>query len=730
MVRVIICWLICGTLLSQTGRGDSLPLAWQPGHFHQLSEIPLNQLLAEDQAEETLKMPYRFGWACAFSQNVEWIERPAPLPGFRIREAWFEAKNIYGLGINFKRFELAPGSKIWIGNEFQTLGSFSSEHVPDPAHFASFPVPGNRIGIMLMEPVNAFGKSLIIPESFVQVYRENFWDKSGFGSSGACNIDIKCPEGAGWEDESQAVVMILTVSNQRKCSGILINNTAEDGTPYILTASHCNVAANSLFAFNYISPVCEGSDGDLTKILQGCTVLVNSLASDVTLLRLSQQPPVSWNRFWAGWDRSATPPSQTTTLHHPKGDVMKISHSFAEPLSSGYLPMPDTGNTYWKVQQWHQGTTEAGSSGSPLFNDSRRVIGQLRGGLASCLTSLQDYYGKFSVSWWGSSPSNRLAEWLDPLNTQSTAISGQYHKVPAFPRDMIFTGFSQTDSLYCNRPEIFMQLANHGSDTVHRFSIRLEINGNSTHINDIIPETPMVFGDTIYFELTGYLPETTGHYIIKTEITQINGQDDLYQENNRGELHFSIIQGFAYRLEIQSDAHPEETAWEIRNSYGHLFYAETALTQTLQTAERKICLPAGCYQLSITDAGGDGLCCASGNGKLLLINEQNDTLFHAGTFGYFDSHTFCTGEQTLSDRLNIYPNPADQVFFIRLPEDKNMQDARLTIFNATGQIMHQKALNQKAWTEIRTDTWQSGIYFVDLCLSNGQHFHGKILVLH
>jgi hypothetical protein len=73
---------------------------------------------------------------------------------------------------------------------------------------------------------------------------------------------------------------------------------------------------------------------------------------------------------------------------------------------------------YWKLEG---AVTEPGSSGSPMFDENHRAIGQLHGGLSACGAtgdSLSDCYGRISTSWTGGGTSaTRLSDWLDPLNT-------------------------------------------------------------------------------------------------------------------------------------------------------------------------------------------------------------------------------------------------------------------------------------------------------------------------
>ncbi|MCA9297224.1 MAG: hypothetical protein KC983_11920, partial [Phycisphaerales bacterium] len=70
------------------------------------------------------------------------------------------------------------------------------------------------------------------------------------------------------------------------------------------------------------------------------------------------------------------------------------------------------------------GTTEPGSSGSPLYNQDHQIIGQLHGGFAACGNDDSDWYGKFSVSWTGGgSSSTRLRDWLDPDSTGTLVLN-------------------------------------------------------------------------------------------------------------------------------------------------------------------------------------------------------------------------------------------------------------------------------------------------------------------
>ncbi|KAF9197086.1 hypothetical protein BGZ50_000036 [Haplosporangium sp. Z 11] len=132
-------------------------------------------------------------------------------------------------------------------------------------------------------------------------------------------------------------------------------------------------------------------------------------------------------------DPASTPadPSETwipiACIHHPSGDSKKISFFF-----NGSLPLACWGrcdleeNFHWKIPRWNKGTTEPGSSGSPLFDADKRIVGQLHGGSASCWNKNGfDMYGALFASF--QTPpklADRLATYLDPEGTGTKFMDG------------------------------------------------------------------------------------------------------------------------------------------------------------------------------------------------------------------------------------------------------------------------------------------------------------------
>jgi len=243
--------------------------------------------------------------------------------------------------------------------------------------------------------------------------------------SGSCNVDVACNDSTGWENEVNSVGVIST-GGSTFCTGFMVNNTKNDRTPFFMTAKHCRItssnAASLVVYWNYQSSKCGGRrDGAKKEFNTGSQFLSGSSKSDFTLVKLNKAPKPSWNVNFAGWDRSGVDASSATAIHHPATDEKSISFEYEPTTVTTYLKESIPGDsTHVRVENWDVGTTEPGSSGSPLFDQNHRVIGQLHGGYASCSSKTSDWYGRFETSWTGDgSTSSSLKNWLDAAGTGS-----------------------------------------------------------------------------------------------------------------------------------------------------------------------------------------------------------------------------------------------------------------------------------------------------------------------
>jgi len=246
--------------------------------------------------------------------------------------------------------------------------------------------------------------------------------------AGTCNIDVICPEGDDWRAEINSVAVYST-GGSTFCTGFMVNNTAQDETPYFQTAYHCGItssnAASLVVYWNFQSPTCgQQSGGSLTDFQTGAVFRAASSATDFTLVELDDAADPAHEVSYAGWNRSAGDFSGAVAIHHPDTDEKSISFENDPTTTTTYLQTAVPGDgTHVRVTDWDLGTTEPGSSGSPLFDPDHRVVGQLHGGHAACGNNLSDWYGRVSVSWTGGgSAASRLSDWLDPGSTGAMSI--------------------------------------------------------------------------------------------------------------------------------------------------------------------------------------------------------------------------------------------------------------------------------------------------------------------
>ncbi|MGB0862637.1 MAG: T9SS type A sorting domain-containing protein [Saprospiraceae bacterium] len=362
---------------------------------------------------------------------------------FRVK---VEIKQAEALGFFFQSFELATNDKFFIfnenGNEIQ--GAFTS--ISNSKNFGTALISGENI-ILEYVTNHTEPKAKIRFKELSYAYRMTGKSrKRDFGDSGSCHVNANCSEGNNWANQKKSVVRILVKdgSSQFWCSGALINNERQDCTPYLLTAEHCGVTASVsdisqwIFYFNYQASACNNppSQGSLANtFLTGAIKRAQSndsggdTGSDFMLLELTSAIPDNYNPYFAGWDRQNTPATSGVSIHHPQGDIKKISTyntTLANTSFGGITP-----NTHWGVS-WAastngHGVTESGSSGSPIFDQNKRIVGTLTGGASFCSTpGGQDEYGKMSYHWTsnGSTSANQLKPWLDPDNTGITQLNG------------------------------------------------------------------------------------------------------------------------------------------------------------------------------------------------------------------------------------------------------------------------------------------------------------------
>lgn len=273
---------------------------------------------------------------------------------------------------------------------------------------------------------------------FMNIDREQGEERANkvgnIGDSSSCEVDATCNE--EYKDVKQSVCRLI-IDGASFGTGVLINNTSNDGTPYVATAAH--VLLNSkiktcIADFNFERPLCKEyiSNSDGERIEDEAELVVYSEIHDVAILKLGKKPSEDIMPYWAGWDLSKSHDGIVHCIHHPMGDVRKASQgkgartaTYDSDRTNNNLSFAK--NNHWLVGEWTEGTTEGGSSGSGLFNKDMYLIGFLTGGTATCHRPYNDYFWRLENSWEIEGATTTIKSVLDPKGTNATRCEGAYH---------------------------------------------------------------------------------------------------------------------------------------------------------------------------------------------------------------------------------------------------------------------------------------------------------------
>lgn len=716
------------------------------------SQPDINALRAEDEINDVEKIgPWRFGYNndawINFDNAGEWYNLPN---GGKVWMVKLHCQNALTVNLTFEKLVIPEGNELYVYNEDKSfiLGKFTNNHVYE-GQLGTELVPGSiAIVEYYVAPANVGKSTTLTIDKVTHGYRTagEFMEKA-FGGSGNCNMNVNCPDGSAWEAQKRGVVMLVSGSSGF-CTGSMINNTANDGKPYVLTANHCygSGVASWVFRFNWESATCTNPGSSPSfQSLSGAVLRARRTPTDFCLVEItggleSGTVPSSHNTYFSGWDNSGAIPTTTVGIHHPSGDIKKIAFD-DNPASADQAMGSTEAYSSWKVVWDRNTTTEGGSSGSPLFDQNHRIIGQLWGGSASCsnLTG-PDYYGRVSMSWEpvGSNSSNQLKHWLDPSSSGVSVLDGYDPNAVAISDDAGIQSVISPTGTYCETsvtPSVILR--NYGINALTSVNILYESTGVAQQTYNWTGN--LATGATATITLPT-MTVNAGNSVFTVQTSLPNGVADNNTVNDLKVSNFTATaNAIPLTVTINTDCYADETYWRIIDNTSTVVLDggnnTVALPGGTQNANAggyadatnnviNTCLAEGCYTFEIYDDYGDGMthpstwgCNASNVGYTVVEGANTLVTMTTASFGNSATHPFCLQSSVGINGVDgnsfmVYPNPNSGRFTIEFAQDLG-EEYTISIMDLTGRVIF-KTSDSVLKKTIALDEFASGKYILNV----------------
>lgn len=701
----------------------------------------LTALRAEDLINDQTKAgPWRFGYNNETNLSMDnsgtWLNLAN---GDKIWQIQVTCEEALTVNLTFNNVKIPAGNELYVYNPKKDfiLGKFIDYHLYEGTLGTEL-VPGNSAIIEYYIPAknNAVPASLTINKVTHGYRTANEFIEKAFGSSGSCNMNINCPDGAAWVDQRNSTVMLVSGSSGF-CTGALINNTLNDGKPYVLTANHCYSDPTTwIFRFNWEAASCANGSNPTFQSLSGAILRSRRTPTDFCLVEITgglvgNTVPSAYSPYFSGWDKSGVIPTSSVCVHHPSGDIKKIAFDDHPAVVSQEMGSTEANST-WTVIWDRSTTTEPGSSGSPLFDQNHRIIGQLWGGGASCSNlSSPDYYGRVSSSWEpaSSTSANQLKFWLDPNNVGAEFING-YDPFggPPVALDAGLANPQGVSGVFCSAtvtPQI--TISNSGTNVLTSATINYGFDAvlNQTYSwTGSLNQWQSEVINLPSFALTG------GAHTFNAEAVNPNGATDENLMNNVTNSSFTVvINGQTVSLDLNLDCYASETSWELLDASSTVIYSGSSYPDDNPILiEQDFCLDYGCYDFIIMDSYGDGLTnCSVPNGgpgsytityESAIVAELTEA---NAAFGFTNTQNFCVEDKTgLNEKdfasfISLYPNPANESISI---STKGIVMQKVELMNIAGQVISSILVNDKL-VKMDVSDLSSGVYFVKVYAEEG-----------
>jgi hypothetical protein len=314
--------------------------------------------------------------------------------------------------------------------------------------------------------------------------------------------------------------------------------------------------------------------------------------------------------------------------------------------------------------------------------------------------------------------------------TTSTPITGVYEQ------DLELSGLDNVLPSYCE-PSFAPQfeLRNNGSVPLSSAEIKYRVNNE--------PDATYQYTGSLGFLDKAIIDLPTIDFNIQNNNTlkiygvSVNGVNDEYTKNDTISYNFAMAgqSGTQATVLVKTDNNPGETTWEIKDIQGNLVASGGPYTLASHTYTTTVDLNFGtCYEFTIYDAGGNGVCCTNGIG-FYKLSSGSTTLASGTAFGSSQTSQFYSMSNVdLIEKdaasFTVYPNPAWQKTTISFTNAVNEQ-VSVAVYDLQGKVVVNLPAKeyQSGQHEIELDcnSMTAGVYNIRLTTGN-KVFNKKITI--
>jgi PKD repeat protein len=466
---------------------------------------------------------------------------------------------------------------------------------------------------------------------------------------------------------------------------------------------------------------------------------------------ITQLKSTAFNAYWNGWNANTAATTGGVSIHHPAGDIKKISTFIGNTVSTQW---GSATGSHWRVT-WTSnsngyGVTEGGSSGSPLFNGSQGyVIGTLTGGGSFCTAqSSPDQYGKMAFHWTnnGTATNRQLKPWLDPTNSGVLQFAGsndpcsvvvptapvanfvtnQTNVAPAttvtftdlstgLPTSWAWTVAPATGWAYAAGTSATSQNPQITFNTVGQYTITLtatNAQGSDSEIKNnyivVAASTGPCAGSSV----------TCDEYINKVTLNTINNTTSCSTGGyaNYTSTTTTLAKGSSYSMTIipgipnQTNSayiDDEIAAWIDFNNNNSFNDPGERVAYVLVAANL-----SNTYNFAVPTTATVG----NVRMRVRISYSVDGAIDPCGqsTFGEVEDYTInITASSGLSenplDAISVYPNPTENELFVDM-KNMDIDVTRIEILDLSGKVLHVVPANQGSIMKMNTSNLAQGMY--------------------